>query len=64
MATLGITGKFIFLWDNPGATVTVSGTPINNGDTVNITSAWFGPYFEIYLEGYESGTVNSKIIPI
>lgn len=60
----GITGKFIFLWDNPNATVTVSGTPINNGDTVNITSAWFGPYFEIYLEGYESGTVNLRIIPL
>ena len=60
----GITGKFIFLWDNPNATVTVSGTPINNGDTVNITSAWFGPYFEIYLEGYEAGTVNLRIIPL
>ena len=60
----GITGKFIFLWDNPDATVTVSGTPINNGDTVNITSAWFGPYFELYLENYVSGTVVLTIIPV
>lgn len=60
----GTTGKFIFSWDNPDAIVTVSGTPINNGDTVNITSAWFGPYFELYLENYVSGTVILTITPV
>ena len=60
----GITGKFIFLWNDPDAIVTVSGTAINSGDTVNITSAWFGPYFELYLDNYASGTVVLTIIPV
>ncbi len=58
----GTVGSFIFSWDNPSATITVDGVVINNGDTVEITDAWFAPFFRIHLEDYASGTVNLTII--
>lgn len=58
----GTVGRFLIHWDNSNATVIYGDEIFTNNSVVEITDAWFGPVFNVFLEGYAAGIVNITIV--
>lgn len=58
----GTVGRFLIHWDNSNATVTYGDDPVSNDSIVEITDAWFGPFFTVLLDDYAAGIVNITIV--
>lgn len=60
---IGVTGSFTLTWDNLDAIVEVNDVTVENGDSVEITSEWFGVYLTVYMPSYGAGSVKLTVTP-